>query len=453
MTRALCYGLLALFAVLLPLVLAESRPAWVSMSYGTTFLPFELLGLTGGLLVVGSAVFEARRQRPAGPREWIAFATPYLLALHFLTLTSEYAGRRFDYDCYEYAGRALLAGESPYRAGLIYLYPPLTAQAFAAAHTMVAAVAGALGADASRDRIWDHVFYLYQCLQWGLVVLAYGLCLRFARVAGIDTWWTPLLVGVLLVFDNAVFRTLRHGQVNLWLLDLSLLGFLFARARPALAGGALALAGHVKLYPLLALLPLAVADRRKAALAAVVALLAVFGLSALAIGGLPVWRDYATLLALDFPGEIALRNNSLHSLLYNADRLWLGGSGSGPGVVWGVRGLTALGALWYLLRLRSRERLRRAAPEAEERWFCGHAADALAFGLLVSPSVWEHHYVLALPLALHAVALGGRSRPGAVALAIFAMLVMPTFDLFPLGHHRLAGMLALLWITAPRRAG
>jgi len=37
------------------------------------------------------------------------------------------------------------------------------------------------------------------------------------------------------VFDNAVFRTLRHGQVNLWVLDLSLLGLLAARARPLLA--------------------------------------------------------------------------------------------------------------------------------------------------------------------------------------------------------------------------
>jgi hypothetical protein len=173
--RACCYGLATLLAVVLPLVLAERRPAFVSMSYGVSFVPFELLGLTGGLLVLGIAWVEWRRRRPVGARAWITFATPVLLALHFLTLTSEYAQRRVDYDCYEYAGRALLADESPYREGLIYLYPPLTAQAFAGAHTGTTALVAALGGDASRDAVWDRVFYLYQCAQWLLVVGAFFL--------------------------------------------------------------------------------------------------------------------------------------------------------------------------------------------------------------------------------------------------------------------------------------
>jgi hypothetical protein len=29
------------------------------------------------------------------------------------------------------------------------------------------------------------------------------------------------------------------------------------------------------------------------------------------------------------------------------------------------------------------------------------------------------------------------------------MLAMPTFDVFPLGYHRLVGMLWLLWLVAP----
>ena len=313
-------------------------------------------------------------------------------------------------------------------------------------------VVAALGGDAERDRVWDRVFYLYQCLQWLLVIAAYGLCLRFARLAGLDVWWTPLLVGALLVFDNAVFRTLRHGQVNLWLLDLSLAGVLLARGRPALAGAALAIAGHLKLYPLVLALPLAVAGRSRSALATAVAFAALLAASVWASGGLAFWAEYAELLRADFPGEIAFRNNSLHSLLYNADRLWLGGSGSGAFVGWGVRLLVAGFGLWFLVRLVARERSRRADEAGEARWFAGHVADALAFALLVSPSVWEHHYVMALPLALHAVALRGHDRAVPVALAIFAMLLMPTFDLFPLGHHRLAGMLVLLGLTSPRSA-
>jgi hypothetical protein len=449
--RLLLYGIATLAGVAAPLFLAAARPGFVGMSYGSSFLPFELLGLTGGAVLLAIAVLEARRRSPHGPREWIAFAVPFLLGLHFLTLTSEYAQRRFDYDCYEYAGRAILAGESPYRAGLIYLYPPLTAKTLAAAHTAVSAASESFGGSTDRDLAWDRVFYLYQCAQLLLVLSAYLLCLRFARMSGLlDAWWLPLLVGALMLFDNAVFRTLRHGQVNLWLLDLSLAGLLFARAQPAAAGLALALAGHIKLYPLAALLPLSLASRWKAA---------AFGLASFVVvvqltsgGGL--WAEYVELLRQDFPGEIAFRNNSLHSVFYNADVRWLSGHGSGPFVRFGVGGGVTLFGLWYLVRLIQRERIRRADDDANEaRHFAGHAADALAFPLLVSPSVWEHHYVMALPLVIYAVARRGAERPGWIALCGFAVLAMPTFDLFPLGYHRLAGMLGLLVLTAPRRCG
>jgi hypothetical protein len=38
-----------------------------------------------------------------------------------------------------------------------------------------------------------------------------------------------------------------------------------------------------------------------------------------------------------------------------------------------------------------------------------------------------------------------------VALGLFLMLGMPTFDLFPLSLHRLGGMLLLLALTPSRR--
>ena len=126
--RVAAYACLAAVAIACPLVLSEVRPDFLSMSYGVSFLPYELLGFTGGVAILAAGIFELRRRRAGDVASRVAVAVPCLLALHFVTLTSEYAQRRFDYDCYEYAGRALLAGESPYRVGLIYLYPPLTAQ-------------------------------------------------------------------------------------------------------------------------------------------------------------------------------------------------------------------------------------------------------------------------------------------------------------------------------------
>jgi hypothetical protein len=79
----------------------------------------------------------------------------------------------------------------------------------------------------------------------------------------------------------------------------------------------------------------------------------------------------------------------------------------------------------------------------------GHAVDALALALLVSPTVWEHHYVLALPLVLWAAAKRGRDRPWPVAIGAFLMLAVPTFDLFPLSYHRIVGLVLLLILTSP----
>jgi len=451
--RVAGYALLALAAIAVPIWLAELRPAVLAMSYGVSFLPYELLGLTGGVAILAAGAFELRRRRGHDLASAVAVVVPCLLALHFVTTTSEYAQRRFDYDCYEYAGRALLAGQSPYRAGLIYLYPPLTAQAFATAHQAMAALGEGFGAGWDRDGVWDHVFYLYQCSQVLLLLGAYFLLLRLARDLGIASRWAPLLVGALLLFDNPVFRTLRHGQVNLWVLDLSLAGLVLARARPALAGAAIALAAHVKVYPLLLLVPLALCGARAAAA------WTLFAAAGVALLGSDwgrdgsLWRDYAALVGGGFPGEVAFRNNSLHSIAYNTARLVFGASGSAPAVRWVVRlGTLGFGA-WALARIVARERIRRRlrAPGVDARALAAHASDALAFALLASPSVWEHHYVMALPLALMACSARVGDRPGLVALGLFAMLAMPTFDLFPLGYHRVAGLCLLLGLTQPSR--
>jgi hypothetical protein len=449
---ALLYAALAVVAALAPLFLAEWAPPFVGMSYGRRSLPFELLGLTGGALLLFAGWREWRRRAPRGTGALAEAAVPLLVALHFTVMTSEYAERRFDYDCYEYAGRALLVGQNPYEVGLIYLYPPLTAKAMAAAFRVVEGASTAFGWSAARDDVWERVFYLYQCAQLGLAIGAYFLLLRFARALGLAAAWAPLLIGALVVFDNAVFRTLRHGQVNLWVLDLSLVALLAAARFPALAGAALALAGHVKLYPLLLALPLALRRRWRALLwsagflAAIAVVLADFGRD------FTSWHQFLAFARQDFPGEIALRNSSPHAIAYNTTRFLFGA----PRAVAPLATAAAAGfALWYALRAWRRERALRAAREqhaaAEARAFAVHGADALAFCLLVSPSVWEHHYVLALPLALWAVALRGRERTGLVALGVFLTLGMPTFDLFPLSLHRLGGLLLLLALTPSRR--
>jgi hypothetical protein len=451
-TRLLGYAVLALAAVLAPLGLAKLPPAWLGSSYGRSYAHFELLGACGALALLGAAACELRRRANGAWTERLPVVLPLLVLFHFLLVVSEHSRKPFDYDCYEYAGRAILAGENPYQRGLLYLYPPLTGQLFAQAHRGTEQARALFGLAPHPEAAWGTVFYLYQCAQLLLVGLAYALALRFARGMGLATLPAHWLVAGLLVFDHALLRTLRHGQLNLWVLDLALLGVLLARRRPALAGVAIAFAAHLKLYPLILLVPLAF-DRAWRAIAWTLAGLAGIALVASDFGhDLSLWEAYLGFLSSGVRGEIALRNNSLHALFFNLLRLaGADPRGSHRGVLDLLVGLASLALLaWFLVRVRRRTAAARGAGWTDglrARAALASAADALAFALLLSPSAWEHHFVLAIPLAIAAVQMRWATHPAAVAFGIFLVLALPSLDLFLLGHHRMAGVLLLLLLT------
>jgi hypothetical protein len=443
--RLAFYVLLGAGAVLTPLAVAALDPPLLANSYGRRTVAFELMGFTVALALLVPALLEARARRGQPARDWLPRLLPLLLGLFYATWLAEHSRKPFDYDCYEYAARAILLGENPYVTGLNYLYPPLTAQVLAAVHGAL----GVLGFGLEGEARWDAVFYLYQCAQLGLILLLYGLALALARELGLELHFAGPLVALLLLVDNPLLRTLRHGQVNLWVLDLSLLAILLARRAPAVAGTALALAVHIKLYPLVLLLPLA-ADRCGRALS----------WSAAAFAGIVVlqtdllrdwtpWIQFAEFYRSVYPGEVAFRNNSFHSLAHNTLRLVFGLSRSDfreeLRLVTSAFSLVMAG--WLLLRIARRARRR----DRDAAWRLRAGADALAFSLLISQSVWEHHYLLALPLVIHAAAGPGRERPVAVAVAAFLAIGLPTVDLFPLSYHRAAGLVWLLSMTAPGR--
>jgi hypothetical protein len=457
------YVALALSAIAAPLLLAKLDPPILSSSYGRSYAHFELLGATGALALLVVAVRELRRVGGRSCAELLPIALPFLIGVHFVSLVSEYSRKPFDYDCYEYAGRVVRQGDNPYQRGLIYLYPPLTAQLFAQAHRGIEQVGERIGLAPEPEAAWAVVFYLYQCAQLLLILLAYQLGVRFAQGVGVRTSSAHWLVAALLLFDHALLRTLRHGQINLWVLDLSLLGILLARRAPLASGVAIALAAHLKLYPLVLLAPLALA-RSWRTIAWVLTGFAAIALIQSDFGrNWTLWEQYLGFVTSGARGEIAFRNNSLHSIFFNVFRFVGGGSGAGQrtGVDVAVA-LTSLALLaWFLARLVLRTSEARtqartlqgdAAANTPLRFAeFGNAADALAFALLLSPSVWEHHYVLALPLAIWVVATGWSSRPLAIVFGIFLMLAMPSFEVFPFGYHRLAGMLWLLRLTPSRR--
>jgi hypothetical protein len=264
--------------------------------------------------------------------------------------------------------------------------------------------------------------------------------------------------------NHPVLRTLRHNQVNLHLLVLILLATLVMGSRPFLGGLLVALGAHLKLYPALVALPLLIV-RGWTALLGVAA--GVVGIVLLQTGlgtDFRLWERFAALAGA-FPRSQTFRDNSLQNVVSSATRFGLQPAGMTEGRIQTVASVAVLAAslavlAWFAARFIQRESAWRGLTnrsgesaegrDAAFRRFSGHVVDSVALVLLLSPMVWEHHYVLALPLAVWAVATRGPEKPWPIAFALVLMFAVPTFDVFPLSYHRIAGLLMLLALVPPR---
>jgi hypothetical protein len=267
-----------------------------------------------------------------------------------------------------------------------------------------------------------------------------------------------IIVAITFIFNIPLLRTIRHQQANLWILALVVSAILAVSRRPFAAGIATGLAAHMKLYPLV-FLPYFVAMRKfRTMIWSLVAITLLFILQGMATGNLRAWEEFIGFFPSFRPGT-AFRDNSVHSLLFNTVQLVNGLAGFSTDaidrlmsvLVWIVR----VGVVvWFGIRYVRRERSYAIGDDRESERITSHLVDALACILLLSPMVWEHHYVLAIPFIFYTLALYGRENPWGVGLGVLLICCIPVFDLFPLSYHRLAGLLLLLRIssTPPSRA-
>jgi hypothetical protein len=71
---------------------------------------------------------------------------------------------------------------------------------------------------------------------------------------------------------------------------------------------------------------------------------------------------------------------------------------------------------------------------------------------LVSPSVWDHHLVAAIPLAVWAATVRADQLVGIVGLGIVLIFWVPTFDVFFFSYARLAGIILLMVALRPEKS-
>ena len=210
------YVFVVLFSILLPVILNMSAlSAFVGATFKVSML-LEFFGLSGFLAVVFSVAWTIKRNRPLDFLGYIKILLPALIALVWLNILSEKTLKDWDYVCYEGAAQFLLAGKNPYQANPdCYFYPPFPIYVFTWMYaTIQYAVTVLRGFPIEYDKVWMLIFYLYQCMQWFLVILAYFLSNRLAEKYGFQKNLSLAVVTLLFVLNNPLLRTLHFFQIN-----------------------------------------------------------------------------------------------------------------------------------------------------------------------------------------------------------------------------------------------
>jgi hypothetical protein len=453
------YFSLACALAFLPILLWKLDLPFISSTSGSEYRVFEIFAacVTLSAVLIAAARLRSLKGRPA--QELIPVILFTLLACYFVAQVTEFRPQSSDWKSYEHAARAILEGKNPYQ-DTGYLYPPLTALALTSVYQVVTWGSGLVGVQAISDFVWQGVFYLYQCSQFFLVMSAIALCYRLARMLGTSATKSAILVSLLFVFNTPLLRTLYFHQVNLWVLDLILIAVLSSSSM--ISGLALSIATHVKLYGGILFLPFLLMKRLSTAIWMIAGIAVIFLIQTRGGTDLSLWQQYIQS-GNDFPVGTMFRDNSLHSIVDNtisfvAIALPIEPDAAEIAVRTSVLLLTVIVVIYFGKRWHIRERAFRNAlrdvTADRDLWSAdrlyGIVFDAIAMALIISPLVWEHHYVLALPFVVWIAVTEGEEHPWRIGAGTFLMFAVPVFDIYPISYHRIVGLMLLLSASYPK---
>lgn len=309
--------------------------------------------------------------------------------------------------------------------GRVYLYPPLLASLLAPFVSL---------GIYRLDLLWQVLNYSAVLLLMLLLYLALQQY-RFSRELA------ALALFGIMAANVPVARTLHFHQLNLHVANLVLLSLLLFDKYPFWSAFSLSLAIHLKVYPVVLVLPYLY--RREWRWCAWFA--AAQGGIFMATSLLSSPRYY-----LEFFGhvsairETALRNVSIDSLLYNTLRMfelrpWVGEKSTAHV----LRLLLALGVMkpWYQLVQRGLF----VEASGSKRVILNSYVILPVLMLGVSPSIWSHHFVL---LILTMLVLGAVLRDAwEFWLFLYAyafIFLFPNYDIYPVSYLRLFGLILLI---------
>jgi hypothetical protein len=301
-----------------------------------------------------------------------------------------------------------------------------------------------------------------QYLWFGLNCLALAglvwLSLRLAQAQSARVWWGVLVCGALLAPPTRL--SLQLGQLSIALALMLVAGFALAPRRPLAAGGLLALAGMVKLYPFALGAAHLLRRQRRVLLGAAAAVALLLAATLLAYGPLPYQRYLERVLLGNFYPYAAEHNISLFGFwrrLLSTSRYAVPLAHL-PALATALAALSSLAVLGLCLRAGRGPDTLRGARLQYSMWLCAM--------LLLSPVNGYYNLVLLIfPLLALLRELELRPDPrlrNLLALATALVCIPPTWTdgIAPLHHSlhigwglllltpSLYGLLLYVWLLA-----
>ena len=386
-------------------------------------------------------------------RSLLLIGLPFLVSLFFLSLTVELSERSWDYTQYETAFKAVAVDDNPYRSTR-YLYPPTFANAMVSVNQVGESLFSKGFFEGKSLNSWLFVFYIHQSALLFFLLFAYYLSLKFADRLKLHALRGMLLVSALFLFNVPILRTLSYNQVNFYVLVSILVSMLALSSQPLVSGVSVALGGLIKLYPFAFTGPLLLTRKWKALFGVAVGALVVIALDTNLFRDLTLWKQFV-LFYTSFPVEREsswFRNSSPLSFIRNTLD-FIGAPETWVTPVFMIAFLVI--AVWYVVRFFQREKMflvvNQPAEESEAFRQFGHLVDFSVLSLLVAPSAWEHHYVIAIPLAVWLFAMRGRDVPWVVAVILLILFALPVFNMYPFSYVRMAALIGALILVSPQK--
>lgn len=444
---ALSFGLLLIVPVVLYAIDSSVDSPWLAYSYIRDSSLFEYFGFVGAVVLlvnIGIVRKQNKFKKEYDKVFQIFFAVFVFLQLIFF---SELSRMGNDYQAYQESVRALLAGQSPYHSSFTashpYIYPPLLAQGMAFIYRAVSWIWLHITSQGLKEvDAFSFLFYFFQYLQFCLTILSFTLSYLVARKFRIHPRSAAFLVFILFSVNLPLYRNFSQNQINLWILVGLLLAILWVQKRSFLSGLVIAIGAQLKLYPIIQVLPWILSKKWRAITGLFVTLSGIFLLETSGGKSLALWSDFLFYIQKVEKG-VALRNNSIYSLSFNLSRLIFGNRvdpvNISTTILWII--LTGLLTVWIFIRMYRRMQLKDACPEDQ---LIGNMMDAIFLMLFLSPSVWDHHLVAVIPVAIWAISKHPEKLLGSIGLALIFIFFLPTFDVFFFSYSRLAGLVLLL---------